>query len=661
MSDVRFAVTRVAAPTSTGTQDITVSGFGTCKAAFFIISGAVTDDTIADTAQIGFGATDGTRQWSHACRSTDASANVAGNRRGMTDKCVHLSLAGLSGVDGEAGFSAFITDGIRIDWTNAPASAFLVTVILVGGDDISVRADTINLGTATTAQTYSSMGFEANLLLCSGPNNAMADGNDTLVSSGFLGFIKNDGAGGITQRSMSWTEPSGSADGAPCTRMMEDKFGFEFTLAGGVIHEYTASNFGSAGFDFTSNANAGNDLFGFLAIDFPADVDCWVGTHDSPTGTGNNSSTAPGFTPQFVMLGLNACAAVDTTESDADGGVMGVSAFDDTRAYCNAMATEDAAATTNTASQSDDKAINLMDHTQNEDWLGTFSSFNADGWTINFSVTDGTARKWIGFAVEEASADDESSSSSNSSSSSSSSSHSSSSLSSQSTSSISSASSLSSTSVSSESSSSSSSVSSLSTSSLSSVSSLSSSSLSSESSSSSSSTSSLSSSSLSSESSSSSSSPSSLSSSSLSSESSSSSSSPSSASSASSLSSSSLSSASSPSSASSASSASSESSSSTQSSQSSASSASSQSEELSSVSSSVSSQSSQSSTGRLEFPAGKSVAIIGAAGAGIAATGPAGKSVTFGGPAGISITSRGPAGKSVNSPGPVTADVAAPT
>ena len=399
MSDVRIAVTRVAAPTSTGTQDITISGFGTCKAAFFILTWGVTDDTVAAHAQWAFGATDGTRQWANSSQSTDGVGFTINHTRGLTDKCIFIHNT-TGGIDGEAGFSAFITDGIRIDWTDAPAAAELLTVVLFGGDDLSVRADVINLGAVTTAQTYGDMGFEADLLICSGPNQLMDDVM-VQVCHGFLGFVKNDGAGGITQRCMAWYEQNFLTDATPNSIMMEDKFGAEITAAG-VQHEYTASNFGAAGFDFTSNASAVSDRFGFLALGLPADVDCWVGTHNSPTGTGDNSSTAPGFTPQFVMLGLNANAAVDTQESDADAGVLGVSTFDDTRAYCNAIALQDAAATTNTASQSDDKAINLMDDAQNEDWLGTFSSFGATGWTINFSATDATARKWIGFAVEEA-------------------------------------------------------------------------------------------------------------------------------------------------------------------------------------------------------------------------------------------------------------------
>ena len=401
MSDVRIAVTRVVASFDNATQDITISGFGTPKAAFFVLVAATADDTPLANAQMGYGATDGTRQWAAAWFSEDAAARTNNARRGMTDMCA-CAIAGGGGVVAEAAFNAWITDGVRITWGAFPATNYFLHVILFGGADLSVRADVVNLGTVTTTQTYSSMGFEADLLICASPQRDMNDASDGSASGNCIGFVHNNGAGTVTQRCQATGEIDNQADGAPVARMFEDMFAAEVNQLGTVAWEASMSNFGTAGFDFIQNVNSASDRFGFLALDLPSDVGSWVGTHNSPTGTGDNSSTAPGFTPQFVMLGLNACAAVDTAETDADAGVWGVSMFDDTRSYCGSTAIEDAAATTNTASEADDQAIRLMDHAQNDDWVGTFSSFNADGWTLNFSVADGTARKWIGFAIEEA-------------------------------------------------------------------------------------------------------------------------------------------------------------------------------------------------------------------------------------------------------------------
>lgn len=74
---VTIAQVQQAAPTSTGTQDYTVSGFGTPKAALFIVTKATTNGTAADEFVLGFGATDGTRTWSIGAESEHGQSSVS--------------------------------------------------------------------------------------------------------------------------------------------------------------------------------------------------------------------------------------------------------------------------------------------------------------------------------------------------------------------------------------------------------------------------------------------------------------------------------------------------------------------------------------------------------------------------------------------------------
>lgn len=102
MPDVNIRVTKVACNTGTGDQDITISGFGTPKAALFILSKAGTDDASAiGDAWLAMGATDGTRQWTIASSSRSVQANTSVGARYMTDMCIAL-VAPAGTVDGEA-------------------------------------------------------------------------------------------------------------------------------------------------------------------------------------------------------------------------------------------------------------------------------------------------------------------------------------------------------------------------------------------------------------------------------------------------------------------------------------------------------------------------------------------------------------------------------
>src|SRR5690348_17784574 len=75
---VTVAVTRVAANTSTGTQDITTTDLGglTPKAVLLIVTRAVTDGTAADGAGWYMGASDGTNEWTQGYEEQHAQATM---------------------------------------------------------------------------------------------------------------------------------------------------------------------------------------------------------------------------------------------------------------------------------------------------------------------------------------------------------------------------------------------------------------------------------------------------------------------------------------------------------------------------------------------------------------------------------------------------------
>lgn len=393
---VNIRATRVAAQTAGGTQDITISGFGTPKAALFIATWADTDGVKEDFASVGIGATDGTNQWATATKSDHGVGSTDTKKTNKADECIILFGSGFNNIDGEANFSAWITDGVRINWGIAPSKGWLLEVVLFGGDDLSAKVDTDALN--ATTQTYGNMGFEADVLICAGAAQSMGAGILGELAI-YLGLVHNDGAGGVVQRCLAFDEANSSSEGAPVARMFEDAFAAELSSAGAIEWEASASNFTANGFDHQASANPGTDEFAFLGLKFTG-RQSWVGTVDSPTATGNDSQTGPGFKPQAVLLGLSAIQAVDVTEGDADAGPFGISFFNETEEFCKSIAIEDAAATTNTQSVSDDQAVNLDAHDGTDTWDAAFVSMDANGWTLNFSATDGTARKWIGLAVE---------------------------------------------------------------------------------------------------------------------------------------------------------------------------------------------------------------------------------------------------------------------
>jgi hypothetical protein len=93
--------------------------------------------------------------------------------------------------------------------------------------------------------------------------------------------------------------------------------------------------------------------------------------------------------------------AIDTGYTDSNAGSLGVSTFDADDEYCNSVQDEDTALTTDTQSLSDNTVINLPDDDGSVAHVASFVSFDANGWTWNFSATEGTIVKYWALAIEE--------------------------------------------------------------------------------------------------------------------------------------------------------------------------------------------------------------------------------------------------------------------
>lgn len=450
MSFVR-AVTRAAANTSTGNQDFTTTDLGglTPKAAIVIMTKAITDGTAANDAALSIGATDGTRQWVLSTFDENGTADSDTYRHFRDDALVYI-MDGTGAADGIAVFVSFIADGIRINWTDAPAGAYLVQVELFAGTDLSVYAGTASPnGTLNAATDITAPNFEPdNVFMASGGSTV-----NTLTAALYaaVGIAKNDGGGAVTQHGWFWN----SADAAAAENLeaiLSTLYSTGQIDSGAYLWAGEVDDFDSQGFSVYTRVNntVGTDVFGYLALKYNGVVSTWVGTVDSPTATGSDSETGPGFRPQHVLEIATLITAVDTFRTNAQCGSTCFNSFDADDEFSTSVTAEDAAVTMNTQSLSDNTAVNLPLDTGATAHIATFTSFDATGYTRNFTTANGTLRKWIGWAISETAA---------SSSSSSSSSTSSSSTSSSSTSSSSTSSSSSSTSVSSSSSSSSSSTS----------------------------------------------------------------------------------------------------------------------------------------------------------------------------------------------------------
>ncbi len=395
MGDIE--VIQTACPTSGGTttQDITFSGFGTPKGALFIVSKGTANGTAVNHAMISLGFTDGTRSRCLVTSDEDAQAAADGYRSGNRTNVVTTLLETTGAIDGVAVFDSWITDGVRINWTDYPPSAYKLTVVLFGGTGVSnvYVNDYANPGGLNVEQDITAPNFQPDLVFMLTQGGSSFGGAINNSSIFTFGFAIRDGASPPTQRYVGWS----STDAANPTIVGNtiDTAGSGGAVASGTGQDVEEiNNFDAQGFSvFTrvSNAAGGVD-FAYMAIKLNG-LTPKVLTYDTKAGTtGSHAITGAGITPQFGLILATSSAAIVSNSTGPDCESIGIGCFTVNGKGASSIAIDDAVTPSNAESVSDNVAINLRNSASTM-MVADFTSFNADGATLNYTTVDGTARK----------------------------------------------------------------------------------------------------------------------------------------------------------------------------------------------------------------------------------------------------------------------------
>ncbi len=404
--DVHVAITRAVTNTAMGTQTFTVAwadaGSRTPKAALFIWSFATTDGSAIDGLVHGQGACDASAQWANCVCSEHNVGTTNSAQDRVTDECIIFLDPADGTVEGEAAFSSFGSNTVVVNWGNAMSTARLVTVIAFAGDDLLVDVGSKTITAATDgADTVSGVGFEADLVFVVGHDTTSYPRSNSNCS---FGFCVNDAGTPPTQKCVATFNRDNRASSVPRENLGTAYSGGFISTNGSFSQGFEIDNFGSDGFDIIRRIQGGgpNKLVDYLAISTDT-LSVWGASLAAPTSEGNLAETGPGFTPQAVMFGMSLVATEGTGFA---GGVYGVSVFTADDEFSNTAHEEVGAGTTNTQSLSDNQAVNMPDDDDGAtaDFLATFVSMDANGFTTNFSAVDSTTRRWWQLAIEEAAA-----------------------------------------------------------------------------------------------------------------------------------------------------------------------------------------------------------------------------------------------------------------
>jgi hypothetical protein len=374
--------------TSTGDQSITGVGF-TPK---FVMFWGTRQTSTGYAAGIQFFqgvATGASEQWAHAAASDDAAANANAGRTLDTAACILGSSNGTPTADLVAALTTFDVDGFTINISNAPTGAYIVHYLALGGASFTAKAGTINSGTGSVA--YTGIGFTVTGLMLAGS-----------ASGVHANFNFGWSSGASNEASMAYRERDAQA-AADCVSSQYGDRTLDSVNSSNTasfrVAEVTA--FGSDG--FTLNWTTGGAAFAWPYVAFGGES-VYVGIETQKTSTGTKATTGVGFEPAGILLfstgRVNSASVIDGDSRFSFGGASAVGAEGSTW-----IRSVDAALTMDTDQRTvTDKIIGFADSGTTTVAEADLSSFDSDGFTLDWTTADGTAREFSYMAFGPASA-----------------------------------------------------------------------------------------------------------------------------------------------------------------------------------------------------------------------------------------------------------------
>jgi len=395
------SVVNFSAKTSAGTQDITGDmGGGQPKAALFFMTHKTTASNFPSAPfhhTVGF--TDGTNEFYMLARSDHGVTTTDDYKAAYTD-AVLRGVDGSGAQDYKASFDSWVTDGVRIDWTDASPSGFQGLCILLGGSDLK----NVHVGICGTDEDVTAPGFAANHVIVGAIGTAIANGTVESNFSAMFGMaLDNSVFTNSTSDNLGWSllgrdglssvQTSAVWEEACVISKMTD------TGSTGFDYNMTVGGWDSSGFTTTSDVS-NSDKVGYIAFEWASGCDVRLEPLD------NNNYTTTGVnkfdygadfggtgTPVLEMLSGNGSRSNSGVRDNNDSGTLHYSATDGTNDYNVGGGMDDGVSTTATGSNAQTLSLgvpNIFNPRLSAIWIrATFDSWASDGVNHNFATQAG--------------------------------------------------------------------------------------------------------------------------------------------------------------------------------------------------------------------------------------------------------------------------------
>ena len=395
-----MAVVRASTPTTTGTVDFTVSGFGTPKAAMFFMLYSPGSDGSASYDQLhqSIGFTDGTRDRSATCEGRNARATTQTGRASRNAVACQVASQTAS-VRKEGTFNSWITDGVRIDWTITGGTESLELVcVLFGGGDLTAYVNDINVQTTTST---TDPGFKPDLVFFAGDAAGQGGGYTTHSILSFGAAVRGSGDS-ITQTCVTRGDENGQSTTDVTSVHFTDHIASQ-TLNGATNWKSALTSWDASGFTVTPAAGTGGDDAAYLALEFGGGSVTLI--NDFETGT---SATTVAYTtaatPQAIIGCMSSLQAADSMDTGAQSESLAFFAATASAEFSQCASADDNNTDSNYHALSDTKSLSVGQDTASgyvDLAVATLDSLNATDFTLDYSTAPATSIYGWAVAIEE--------------------------------------------------------------------------------------------------------------------------------------------------------------------------------------------------------------------------------------------------------------------
>lgn len=392
--NLKTAIIHGVEPSSTGTVNYTVAGFGTPVAALMIGSFCSSLDSLNRHSVLSYGFTDGLLSRCSYFTARDGDANT--HSRGGSQDTLFCRVSSY-GVDPQAvaNFNSWITDGIQLNWSTVPSDTKMqFVIILIGGTGVAAKVGDFTPSSSVDGTVdVTDLGIDPEILFFTGSRNNFSptfQGTEhASISLGLAtssaGLVKN---ACVYCSEAHYTSPSDTQNGFfnnRCHRLYNDAtnvidFSLELTSVGTGQFTVTTRDYNTNIYEVAYLAlNLNGDAFDIQFQSLPDSI----GNQDWPSGGGLS------FSPEnlFAIASWNTTANAD---EDIDYNVM-FGAANSTNDTAIVITGRDGQSGGNEAGWvSDDYCFVITSADGSIYKRGSVGSWGADRVTINFISVSGS-------------------------------------------------------------------------------------------------------------------------------------------------------------------------------------------------------------------------------------------------------------------------------